>query len=213
MTNDNKISSNKKNRYLDYDVLDKWLSPDFDDHTREVIQQRIEGDKKIRFFFKQEVDILSAVADRIIPQSDREDGEKVPIVARIDEKLFEDHRDGYRYEGLPAQREAWRLGLAGIDQSSRILFNGKDFSSLTATSQDSVLKILQTGKAPGEVWEKMDSAAFFKDILLISIVKIYYAHPLAWNETGYSGPSSPRGHFRKWEGGIDPWEAHEKNGK
>ncbi len=39
---------------------------------------------------------------------------------------------------------------------------------------------------------------------------MYYSHPLAWNEIGYGGPSSPRGHVRKWEGGVDPWEAQEK---
>lgn len=41
-------------------------------------------------------------------------------------------------------------------------------------------------------------------------MKIYYAHPLTWNETGYNGPSSPRGHVRKWIGGVDPWEAHQR---
>jgi hypothetical protein len=39
-------------------------------------------------------------------------------------------------------------------------------------------------------------------------VKTYYAHPSAWNEVRYNGPSSPRGHRRIWEGGVDPWEAH-----
>ena len=56
----------------------------------------------------------------------------------------------------------------------------------------------------------MPAARFFRDVLSITIVKIYYAHPLAWNEIGYNGPSSPRGHVRTWEGGVDPWEAQER---
>jgi hypothetical protein len=45
---------------------------------------------------------------------------------------------------------------------------------------------------------------------VLTIIKIYYAHPLAWNEIGYGGPASPRGHVRKWAGGVDPWEAREE---
>jgi hypothetical protein len=43
----------------------------------------------------------------------------------------------------------------------------------------------------------------------LTAVKIYYAHPRAWSEIGYSGPSSPRGHVRNWMGGVDPWDAKE----
>ena len=31
----------------------------------------------------------------------------------IDRKLHEDQRDGYRYDGMPPQREAWRRGVPG----------------------------------------------------------------------------------------------------
>ena len=65
------------------------------------------------------------------------------------------------------------------------------------------------GEAPGAAWERLTPARFFRDVLSISVDKISFAHPLAWNEIGYGGPSSPRGHVRKWEGGVDPWEARE----
>ena len=51
---------------------------------------------------------------------------------------------------------------------------------------------------------------FVRAALCDAIVKTYFAHPLAWSQTGYNGPSSPRGHVRKWIGGVDPWEAHER---
>jgi len=66
------------------------------------------------------------------------------------------------------------------------------------------------GNPDGDAWKQVSAARFFRDILCATIVKIYYAHPLAWNEIGYNGPSSPRGHIRKWEGGVDSWEAQEK---
>lgn len=199
-----------RTRYPNYNVLDKWSSPDWDDQTRRVVRRRLEEIPPVRFFTEREARTLTAVAERIIPQPDRHETAKAPIVPWIDEKLYEDRRDGYRYEELPPQREAWRLGLAGIDEAAQALFNGKPFVELDPLSQDVVLHHVERGDAPGAVWERMPAARFFKSVLSITIAKTYYAHPLAWNEIGYHGPSSPRGHVRKWEGGVDPWEAQEE---
>ena len=199
-----------RTRYPGYNVLDKWSSPDWDDQTREVMRHRLEDVPPIRFFTEHEARMLAAICERIVPQPDRDEAEKIPIVPWIDEKLYEDKRDGYRYEELPSQRKAWRLGLMGIDETSRALFDGKPFVELEPLSQDVVLHHMERGNAPGATWEKMPVSRFFKSVLSITIVKIYYAHPQAWNEIGYGGPSSPRGHVRKWEGGIDPWEAQEE---
>jgi gluconate 2-dehydrogenase subunit 3-like protein len=202
-----------RTHYSDYNVLDKWSSPDWDDQTREVIRTRLEEIPPIRFFTNEEAHTLAAVVERIVPQPDRGEIEKIPIVPWIDQKLFEDKRDGYRYEEMPPQQEAWRLGLVGINQTAQVLFDGKQFVDLDRLSQDVVLRHIARGAAPGEAWNQVPAARFFKDVLSSTIVKIYYAHPLAWNEIGYSGPSSPRGHMRKWEGGVDPWEAPEAKAK
>ncbi|PYS77729.1 MAG: hypothetical protein DMF66_08855 [Acidobacteria bacterium] len=194
-------------RYPRYNVLDKWSSPDWDDQTREVVRRRLEEVPEIRFFTAAEARTLAAVAERIIPQPDRRETEKIPIVPWIDEKLYEDERDGYRYEEF----EAWRNGLVGINETAQALFWGKTFVDLDPLSQDMVLTHVARGDAPGATWKRMPAARFFKSVLSITIVKIYYAHPAAWNEIGYNGPSSPRGHVRKWEGGVDPWEAQERS--
>ncbi|HEU4594609.1 MAG TPA: gluconate 2-dehydrogenase subunit 3 family protein, partial [Pyrinomonadaceae bacterium] len=196
-----------RTRHPGYNVLDKWASPDWDDQTREVVRRRLEEIPPLRFFNEHEALTLAAIAERIVPQPDRGEAEKIPIVPRIDEKLYEDKGDGYRYEELPPQREAWRLGLAGIDEAARTLFDGKTFVGLDPFSQDVVLRHVERGGPPGATWKQLPAARFFRAVLSITIVKIYYAHPLAWNEIGYNGPSSPRGHVRKWEGGVDPWEA------
>lgn len=196
-------------RYPDYNVLDKWSSPDWDEQTREEIRKRLEEIPPIRFFSEEEVRVLEAVCERIIPQPDRRETEKVPLVPRIDEKLFKDERDGYRYTDLPPQPEAWRLGLKGIDDTARDLI-GKSFAELDEDSQNRILNLIAEGSVSGGVWAEMSATRFFKSILCSAIIKIYYSHPLAWNEIGYGGPSSPRGYVRKWEGGVDPWEAHEK---
>jgi hypothetical protein len=201
-----------RTRYPGFNVLDKWSSPDWDEQTREVVRRRLEKTPPVRFFTEAEACTLAAVAERIIPQPDRLEAEKVPIVPWIDEKLHADQRDGYRYEGLPPQREAWRLGLRGIDEAARALFDGASFAELDPLSQDVVLRHVERGDAPGAAWKRVPAVRFFTSVLCATVVKTYYAHPLAWNEIGYNGPSALRGHVRKWEGGVDPWEAQEREG-
>jgi hypothetical protein len=196
-------------RYPTYNVLDKWSSPDWDDQTREVVRKRLEEIPPIRFFTKDETKLLEAVTERIVPQPDRSIEMKVPIVPWIDEKLHEDNRDGYRYDGMPPQRDAWRLGLKGINETAQALFEARGFVELDPLSQDVALTHIARGDPPGSTWKLLPAGRFFKDVLCSTIVKVYYGHPLAWNEIGYNGPSSPRGHVRKWEGGVDPWEAPE----
>lgn len=195
--------------YAGYDVLEKWSSPDWDDQTRKVVGARLFDVPKIRFFTDVETRMLEAVVERIVPQPDRAAAERIPIVPWIDEKLHEDRRDGYRYDGMPSQRDAWRSGIVGIDEAARDLFDGRRFVDLDGPAQDEVLQRIERGDPPGATWTTLPAACFFKSMLCTAIVKTYYAHPSAWSEAGYNGPSSPRGHMRIWEDGVDPWEAHE----
>lgn len=198
-----------RSRYPGYNVLDGWSSPSWDDQTREVVRQRLERVPPVRFFTAEEAALVALVSERIVPQPDRAPDARVPIVPFIDERLHEDRRPGYRYEGMPPQREAWRAGLAGIEATSRHLHH-RAFAALSGEEQDAVLRRIEQGDPPGEAWERVDAKRFFASVLCDTVVKTYYAHPLAWNETGYGGPASPRGHVRKGIGGVDPWEAHER---
>ena len=88
----------------------------WDDATRKVIVARVERVPPIRFFSPEEARLMTAVCDRILPQDDRDDAHRIPIVNAIDERLYENRLDGYRYEDMPPDQEAHRLGLKGIDQ-------------------------------------------------------------------------------------------------
>ena len=99
-------------RYPTYDVLDKWDSPSWNDQTRAVVKKRLTEIPERRFFTETEWDILSAICDRLIPQPDRGD-DPVPIVPFLDEKLHKNQGNGYRYQGMPPMREAWRQGDQG----------------------------------------------------------------------------------------------------
>ena len=194
--------------YEGYDVLEKWSSPDWDEPTREVVRRRLDAVPPLRFLTAHEARLLDAIVEHIIPQPERRGADRVAIVPWIDEKLFHDWRDGYRYEDVPPLREAWRLGLAAVDETARRQ-HGRVFADLDVTAQDAVLRAIQRGDVPVEIWSDVPAARFFRDVLCLTVVKIYYAHPSAWSEIGYSGPSSPRGHVRNWMGGVDPWDAPE----
>jgi hypothetical protein len=190
--------------YAGYDVLEKWDSPSWDDLTRAVIRRRLAEIPERRFFSTTEWQTLEAVANRLVPQPDR--SHPIPIVPWIDEKLHRDDRDGFRYDDMPVLRDAWRLGLAGIDQESRGRFR-MDFASLSQDQQDTVLRAIEAGDVEGGVWERVPAQRFFSTVLLKEVVGEYYAHPLAWNEVGFGGPASPRGYVRLGLDQRDPWEA------
>jgi hypothetical protein len=194
--------------YVDYDVLTKWDTPSWDDQTREVLRKRLTEVPARRFFSETEWQTLEAVCGRLIPQPERSD--PIPIVPWIDEKLHHNWRDGFRYDDMPPLREAWRLGLEGIDHESRRRF-GAHFRSLPEADQDAVLRAIQAGDVDGEVWARLPAQRFFTTVLLKEVVGEYYAHPAAWSEVGFGGPASPRGYVRLGSNQRDPWEAPERD--
>ena len=52
--------------------------------------------------------------------------------------------------------------------------------------RDTVLQLVQAGKAPGEAWQTLPAGRFFEE-LLAELTELYYAHPLAQEEIGYVG--------------------------
>jgi hypothetical protein len=194
--------------YGGYDVLAKWDTPSWDDQTREVIRKRLTDVPARRFFSISEWQTLEAISARLVPQPERSN--PIPIVPWIDEKLHYDRRDGFRYDDMPRLREAWRLGLEGIDEEARRRF-GADFRTLSGADQDAVLKAIQNGHVGTGVWGRLPAQRFFTTVLLKEVVGEYYAHPAAWNEVGFGGPASPRGYVRLGENQRDPWEGEARH--
>ena len=193
-----------KRPYPGYDVLSKWRTPSFDDLTRTVLTRRLTEVPARRFFSDSEYALLQVIAERILPQPDR--SEPVPIALWIDARLAEDAGEGFRYDGMPPQQAAWRLGLAGIDAEALRRFAAA-FSDLGPEAQEEVLRSVQAGDVDPATWGGMDPCRFFRDELLIAVVGVYYAHPAAWSEIGFGGPASPRGYVRLGFDERDPWEA------
>lgn len=182
----------------------------WDEATRNVVLTRVEQVPPIRFFTPEEAQLMQAVCDRLLPQDDRDEAHKVPIIHYIDNRLYNRRIDGYRFEDMPPDHEAHRLGLKAIEAIAQHLYH-MSFIDLDQTQQDTVLKSIHDANPPAahEIWQKM-SVTHFWMLILQDVLDAYYAHPYAWDEIGFGGPSYPRGYMRLEGGKPEPWEVNEQ---
>jgi hypothetical protein len=182
----------------------------WDATTRRTVEERVAKVPPIRFFSATELPLITAVCNRVLPQDDRLPEYRIPIVPWIDERLWKNEIDGYRFEDMPEDREAYRLGVRAINETAHAMY-GRDFVALEPIDQDAVLKTIHDGeeRAAHEIWRRMSINRFWH-LIVQDCVTAYYSHPWAWDEVGYGGPAYPRAYTRL-EGGLpEPWEVDEK---
>ncbi len=182
----------------------------WDAKTREVVLDRVINVPEIRFFSRQEARLLKAVCDRILPQDDRDEAHRIPIVPQIDKRLYENSHDGYRYEDMPPDRDAFRLGLRAIEEIALNEYR-LGFLDIGPREQEVILRSLHDGKpsAGHEIWKRMPVHRFWM-LLVSDCADAYYSHPWAWDEIGFGGPAYPRAYMRLERGEPEPWESEEK---
>ena len=156
--------------------------------TRAALTPRLAGAEQAaayepRFFAPETYRLLVAVAARLFPQPERP--VPIPVAPAVDQRLADGSTDGWRYDALPPDREAYRLGLGGIGQVAQALFQA-DFEQLAAEQQDAVIRALAGGNPPGEAWHTLPASRFFEE-MLAELTENYYAHPWAQDEIGYTG--------------------------
>ncbi len=182
----------------------------WDEATRALVVGRVEKVPQMRFFTPDEARLMQSILDRLLPQDDRDDAHKIPLLPFIDERLATGRINGYRYDHMPPDGEAYHLGLRGIDAIAQRLHH-RPFVELEPLAQDQVLLTLHDGNPPAgdDIWQRV-SVNHFWIMLLQDAVSVYYAHPYAWDEIGYGGPAYPRGYIRLENGQPEPWEVDEQ---
>ena len=153
---------------------------------------------------------MFAVVDRILPQEDRTDERRIPILPGIDERLYENRIEGYRFEDMPPDQEAYRIAARAFEEMAQTL-HGRAFHELGGREQEEILRSIHQAKpqAAQELWKQMNIERFWT-LLVTDVVAVYYAHPWAWDEIGFGGPAYPRGYMRLEEGEPEPWEVDEQ---
>lgn len=194
--------------YADYSTLAQQKS--WDEATRTVVTERVEKIPTIRFFSQLEAAVLGAVIDRVMPQDDRAEGRTVPILPVLDERLYKNSLNGFRYEDMPPDQEAYKLGIKAIEEMAQERFR-ESFTGLTVHRQELILKSLHDGQPDPDhsIWQRMPVHRFW-GMLMEDCVTAYYSHPWAWDEIGFGGPAYPRGYMRLENGQPEPWEKDEQ---
>jgi gluconate 2-dehydrogenase subunit 3-like protein len=182
----------------------------WDEATRTLVLKRVNEVPPIRFFRPDEAALMQAVIDRVLPQDDRDDAHKIPVLNYVDERLYNGVINGYRYVDMPPDDQAYRLGLEAVEEIAHYLHR-KPFRELGQRQQDEVLKTIHDGNppVPKRIWERM-SVKHFWSLLLQNVAEAYYAHPWAWDEIGFGGPAYPRGYMRLNRGEPEPYEVDEQ---
>jgi hypothetical protein len=136
--------------------------------TREVLEARMKTpDASPGVLTQAQIATLRAMLARVVPQ----DQPELDLAAYVMERLAKGKGDGWRYDVLPEDLQAYREGL------ERLAAVG--FAGLEAVQQDTVLRLLAADKGSA-------AARWFEEVRGDAVVA-YMAHPATLARIGYSG--------------------------
>ncbi len=146
----------------------------------------------IRFFTHREAATLSALADLLTAQ----DAEpRIPVINFVDEKYFNGELDGYQYDDMPDDRDAWRLVARGLDEQAAKRGGAPSFPEADDQLQLAIVEDFSNGLLDGGAWKQLNVKRAFGLVMRV-VLACFYSHPWAWNEIGFGGPAYPRGYSR-----------------
>ncbi len=187
-----------RGRFPGYDVLGQ--AAHWDRQTGEVVERRLGPAPAPRFFSREEEATCRCLLDLLLAQ-DREP--RIPVFEMVDARLAEHRTDGYHYEDMPLDGEAWKASLAALESLARQRCRSV-FHALSKEEQVDLLESIRTGDRLGELRAKRTWSLWLR-----YACSAFYAHPWAWNEIGFGGPAYPRGYKNVGLGKREPWEVAE----
>ncbi len=192
------VTPGHQGRFGDFDVLgqaDRWDEP-----TRTAVLGRLHQHGSLRFFGVDEEPTVRALVDLLLAQHEEP---RVPVVELIDARLVLGETDGWRYEDMPSDGEAWRQSLSALDRAADAGF-GHRFHEIDIGDQGELVQRIQNG----DVWEGFDANHLWS-LWTRYACTAFYSHPWAWNEIGFGGPAYPRGYKNIGLDRREPWERAE----
>ena len=182
-----------------FDVLAQ--SGTWDAATREVVLGRVNDVPEIKFFSRAEERAARALVDLLLAQ-DREP--RVPVVELVDARLAARDGDGYRYEEMPEDGEAWRASLAALDEAASARW-GSPFADIDRSHRCELVREVQAERGS---WHGLPAVRVF-ELWMRYACTAFYSHPWAWNEIGFGGPAYPRGYVNLGIDRREHWEVEE----
>jgi hypothetical protein len=191
------VTPQDRGRFPGYDVLDEVEN--WDAVTAGVVLGRLALPDEIAFFTPEEVGIASVLLDLLLAQ---DDDPRLPVLALIDHRLAIGETDGWHYDDLPEDGQAWRDTLHLLDEDARDRF-GRGFGALQRDEAAGIVSDVQELSEDGKPWHELPAKHVWS-LWTRYATTAYYSHPWAWNEIGFPGPAYPRGYLAL--GGREHWE-------
>lgn len=196
------VTPQHQGRYSGYDVLQAVET--WDDLTAGVVLARLDPPTDFSFFDPSEQACAGALFDLILAQHTEP---RVPVLALVDQRLALGQTDGWFYEDMPPDVDAWHASLAGLDADARSM-GAPSFARASLGDQSDLVEQCRASDCwhdmPGghvwSLWTRYACAAF-------------YSHPWAWNEIGFGGPAYPRGYKALGVGKREGWEVSDADGR
>ena len=185
-------------RFPGYDVVGH--AGEWDAVTTGVVLRRLGPPPKLRFFTVDEEAIARPLLDRLLAQDTEP---RVPVFAMIDSRLAENETDGWRYDDMPEDADAWRQSLHLLDDKA-VAGQGQPFCELAEPAQREVLESVRSADRLGPL-----PAARVWSLWMRYACAAFYSHPWAWNEIGFGGPAYPRGYANLGLDAREHWEVGE----
>jgi hypothetical protein len=177
-------------RYPDYDVLEQ--AGHWDPVTRKMVMARVDARPPIRFFTAAEAATLGALCDRLTAQDSEP---RIPVIHFVDEKYEQGDLDGFQFDDMPDDGEAWRLVARGLDEQATERAGAASFAVTDREAQLEIVADFADGELHGGAWETLKVSRAFSLVMRVTLA-CFYSHPWAWNEIGFGGPAYPRGYSR-----------------
>ncbi len=194
------VTPQHKGRFGRFDVLDSVEA--WDDVTAGAVLARLALPGELAFFTPVEVSVAGPLLDLLLAQ----DGEpRVPVLALIDHRLAIGETDGWHYDDLPEDAQAWRATLAALEADARAAHAGRGFATLVISEQAMLVQAVQDLAGKGHRWHDWPAAQVWS-LWTRYACTAFYSHPWAWNEIGFPGPAYPRGYLNAGVGSRERWE-------
>jgi Gluconate 2-dehydrogenase subunit 3 len=192
--------SGPRPRFPGLDVLGQ--ARHWDPVTASVVFSRLDPPSAAAFFTAAEAACAGALLDLLIGQRD---DEQFPVLAMVDARLAAGQTDGWRYGDMPEDGQAWRDTLGHLDQDAAERC-GTTFADAPEKDQLALIQAVQD-MAAGD-WHGLNAAHVWSLWTRYACTALY-AHPLAWDEIGFSGPAYPRGYKNAGVDKLEPFEVRD----
>jgi hypothetical protein len=193
------VTGRATGRFPGFDVLGQ--ARHWDTVTADLITARTGPPPEPRFFTDAERAAAEALLNQLAGQCDEPLG--IPLLEMVDARLAAGETDGWRYEDLPEDGQAWRDTLGYLDKDAHDRC-GTSFADAPRPDQAAIIQAVQDASK----WHGLNAARAWSLWTRYACTALY-SHPYAWSEMGFPGPAYPRGYKNAGVGKREPFEVRD----